>query len=137
PQLAAELARECITYLYRLLFLFYVEARGGEVGVVPMKAEAYRHGLSLESLRDLELVPLTTDRARNGYYIHHSLEKLFQVVHLGWPHSRHRQRGMQFDSGVDLVVPPQRSPLFDRARTPILSSVKLRNFVLQQVIALL
>lgn len=137
PELAAELSRECITYLYRLLFLFYVEARGGEVGVVPMKAEAYRHGLSLESLRDLELVPLTTDRARNGYFIHHSLEKLFEVVHLGWPHSRQRSIDSQLSTAVDLVVPPQRSPLFDRARTPILSSVKLRNFVLQQVIALL
>ena len=139
PELAAELARECITYLYRLLFLFYVEARGGEVGVVPMKAEAYRHGLSLESLRDLELVPLTTDRARNGYYIHHSLEQLFRVVHLGWPHTSRRQRDLdaQLATAVDLVVPPQRSPLFDRARMPILSSVKLRNHVLQQVIALL
>ena len=139
PELASELARECITYLYRLLFLFYVEARGGEVGVVPMKAEAYRHGLSLESLRDLELVPLTTDRARNGYYIHHSLEKLFTVVHLGWPHTSSRQRDLQAQlaSAVDLTVPPQRSPLFDRTRTPILSSVKLRNHVLQQVIALL
>ncbi len=140
PALAAELARECITYLYRLLFLFYVEARGGEVGVVPMKAEAYRHGLSLESLRDLELVPLTTDRARNGYYLHHSLEQLFRVVHLGWPHTgRGSQRNLeaQLATAVDLVVPPQRSPLFDRARTPILSSVKLRNHVLQQVIALL
>jgi len=104
-----------------------------------MKAEAYRHGLSLESLRDLELVPLTTDRARNGYYLHHSLEKLFEVVHLGWPHTTHRQRDIkaQFADAVDLTVPPQRSPLFDRARTPILSSVKLRNHVLQQVIALL
>ncbi len=139
PELAQELARECITYLYRLLFLFYVEARGGEVGVVPMKAEAYRHGLSLESLRDLELVPLTTDRARNGHYIHHSLEQLFTVVHLGWPHKARRQRGLeaQLATAVDLVVPPQRSPLFDRTRTPILSSVKLRNHVLQQVIALL
>ena len=139
PELAAELARECITYLYRLLFLFYVEARGGEVGVVPMKAEAYRHGLSLESLRDLELVPLTTDRARNGFYIHHSLEQLFRVVHLGWPHAGRRQRDLeaQLATAVDLVVPPQRSPLFDRTRTPILSSIKLRNHVLQQVIALL
>lgn len=139
PELAGQLARECITYLYRLLFLFYVEARGGEVGVVPMKADAYREGLSLESLRDLELVPLTTDRARNGYYIHHSLEKLFEVVHLGWPRQSRRQRAIeaQYDAAVDLVVDPQRSPLFDRARTPILSSVKLRNHVLQEVIALL
>jgi hypothetical protein len=137
PELAGKLARECVTYLYRLLFLFYVEARGGDMGIVPMKTDAYRLGLSLESLRDLELVPLATERARNGYFIHHSLDKLFEVVQLGWPVSRQRNIEAQHADAVDLRVAPQRSPLFDRARTPILSAVKLRNFVLQQVIALL
>ncbi len=136
PELAQDLSRECITYLYRLLMLFYVEARGGELGVVPMQAEPYREGLSLESLRELELVPLATKKARDGTYFHQTLEKLFSTIHLGWPQTR--QRGIvaqrQFGDTVDLVLPPQRSPLFDPANTPILRAVKLRNHVLQQVI---
>ncbi|MEZ4383402.1 MAG: hypothetical protein R3A79_18880 [Nannocystaceae bacterium] len=137
PELAAQLSRECITYLYRLLFLFFAEARAGEAGAVPMKADAYRVGLSLESLRDLELVPLTTERARNGYFIHHSLTKLFSVVHLGWPQASQRSIETEYLDAVDLVIPPQRSPLFDKTRTPLITAAKLRNHVLQEVIQLL
>ena len=67
--LARKLTSEALTYLYRLLFLFYAEARGGELDVVPMKAEAYRTGYSLEALRDLEQAPLTTPQAQNGYFM--------------------------------------------------------------------
>ena len=49
--LADEITRECLRYLYRLLFLFYVEARE-ELGYAPMKSDEYRTGYSLESLRD-------------------------------------------------------------------------------------
>ena len=137
PELAAELARECITYMYRLLFLFYVEARGGEVEAVPVKSDAYRMGLSLERLRELELVPLHGDKARNGNYIQQSLDKLFQVIHLGWPTSRQANIQQQLTTGVDLRILPQRSPLFDPKRTPLISAAKLRNIELQKIIRLL
>lgn len=75
--LARNLTRECLTYLYRLLFLFYAEARGGELDLVPMRSEAYRTGYSLETLRDLEQVPLTTPQAQNGNFIDESLDRLF------------------------------------------------------------
>ena len=61
--LARKLTVESLTYLYRLLFLFYAEARGEQVGVLPMKSDEYREGYSLESLRDLEQVPLTTEKS--------------------------------------------------------------------------
>ena len=38
---AEDLTRECLRYLYRLLFLFFVEARP-ELGYAPMKSEEYR-----------------------------------------------------------------------------------------------
>src|SRR5262249_7948761 len=82
--LARNLTVEALTYLYRLLFLFYAEARGDEVGVLPMKSEEYREGYSLESLRDLEQVPLTTEAAQNGYFIDQSLKMLFQLVNEGF-----------------------------------------------------
>jgi len=47
---AAQLSLECLRYLYRLLFLFYVESRP-ELGYAPMTSEAYRTAYSLESLR--------------------------------------------------------------------------------------
>ncbi|MEC9400137.1 MAG: hypothetical protein VX475_21105, partial [Myxococcota bacterium] len=134
-ELAQKLTRECLTYLYRLLFLFYIEARSGELGVVPMRSNAYRQGYSLESLRDLELVPLTTERARNGYYIHHSLEQLFRIVDRGFGDGAQRQlQEAQFET---FEVEGLRSRLFDPEQTPLLSAVKFRNEKLQQVLQLL
>jgi len=137
--LARKLTNETLTYLYRLLFLFYAEARGGELSVVPMKSEAYRTGYSLEMLRDLELVPLNTPQAQDGYFIEQSLEKLFLLVNDGYA-DRPEQLALEgpeiiYEYGFSL--PGLHNPLFDRASTPLFSSVKFRNKVLQEVIQLL
>lgn len=144
-----ELTRECITYLYRLLFLFYVEARGPELGVVPMQSNAFRDGYSLESLRDLELVPLTTDEARTGTFLSESLRKLFHLVQRGHGHGftqRHLAISTLPPAGDErepaalhetFVLRGLRSPLFDEERTPILRAVKFRNQTLQEVLRLL
>lgn len=84
-QVAQKLKTECLTYLYRLLFLFYAEARGGELDLIPMKSDAYRMGYSLEALRDLEQITLTTPDAQNGYYIDESLRQLFRIINDGFP----------------------------------------------------
>jgi hypothetical protein len=60
---ARELTDECLIYLFRLLFLFYAEARAGELRGLPMAAEEYARGYSLEVLRELEQVPLTAPEA--------------------------------------------------------------------------
>jgi hypothetical protein len=175
--LARKLTVESLTYLYRLLFLFYAEARGDEVGVLPMKSDEYREGYSLESLRDLEQVPLTTEAAQNGYFIDHSLRMLFKLVNDGFqpqeqamlfreelPDWWHRPQPVQKRLGFDakqsgslavaeeptnelqeetryldhgFTITGLESPLFDPKRTPLLSSVKLRNVVLQEVTQLL
>ena len=92
-------------------------------------------GYSLESLRDLELVPLTTPQAQEGYYIHHSLQKLFKLIN----------EGHGFAASLNLDGPVHdtfemrglHSPLFDIDRTPLLKGVKFRNKVLQEVLQLL
>ena len=71
-----QLTIECLRYMYRLLFLFYIEARR-DLGYAPMNADVYREGYSLESLRELEQVELRTEEDSNGYFIHASLKKLF------------------------------------------------------------
>jgi len=134
---AQQLTHECVTYLYRLLFLFYVEARGGELGIVPMRSDAYRMGYSLESLRSLELVPLTTQEARDGTYLHESLERLFELVNRGCGRG---QRELTWERETDFntfSIHGLRSALFDRERTPYVSQVKLRNEPLQRILQLL
>ena len=133
---ASELTRECLTWLYRLIFLFYVEARSEELGVAPMKSTAYRRGYSLESLRALETVPLTTPQAQEGNYIDASLRKLFVLLNDGHP----KDAQMALLAGVDTVafrIHGLKSRLFDDADTPILNKVRFRNAVLQKVIELL
>ena len=76
------LAIECIRYMYRVLFLLYIEARP-ELGYAPMGSEAYRLGYSFERLRDLEMLELETEEARQGFTIDLWLKRLFEMVHGG------------------------------------------------------
>ncbi|GKT10530.1 N-6 DNA methylase [Desulforhabdus sp. TSK] len=127
-----KLTRECLRYLYRLLFLFYVEARP-DLGYAQMKSEEYRTGYSLESLRDLELVPLTTAESRNGFFIHESLQILFNLVFSGFSPQQ-----LATTAGKPIFrMQPLKSHLFDPANTPLLSRVRFRSFVLQRVLELL
>ena len=54
----SEVKDDCLTIIYRLLFLFYAESRD-ELEILPVDDEVYKLGYSLESLRDLEMVRLT------------------------------------------------------------------------------
>ncbi len=138
-ELAPKLTSECLTYLYRLLFLFYVEARGGELGVVPMKSDAYRQGYSLETLRDLELVPLATEQSRNGYFLQDSLRTLFRILNDGFPEDAGQSRMLAIDDlhHDTFEIAALNSPLFDDTRLEILKGVRFRNQVVQEVLQLL
>lgn len=133
-----QLTFECLRYLYRLLFLFYLEARP-ELEYIPMKSDAYRSGYSLESLRDLELIPLAGEESRNGYYLHHSLQTLFDLVFNGFNHVP-KTAEFQFEDAPlhhTFRMVPLKSHLFDPEKTPLLNRVKFRNAPLQRVIELL
>jgi len=133
-KLAGKLGQEALRYMYRLLFLFYIEARP-ELGYAPVDSEAYRKGYSLEHLRDLELVRLTGDESLNGYYIHESVQTLFRLIRDG------------FDGGDPNILAGSLhntfqiraldSALFREGATPLLEKVKLRNEVLQRVIRMM
>ncbi|MHB1047984.1 MAG: Eco57I restriction-modification methylase domain-containing protein, partial [Thermoanaerobaculia bacterium] len=134
-EMAKPLTEECLRYLYRLLFCFYVEARP-ELGYAPMKSEEYRTGYSLEALRDLELQDLTTEESKNGYFLNDSVATLFRLVYEGFSHEE-KQTVLGADQGTDrhtFRMEPLRSHLFDPERTPLLNRVRFRNHVLQKVL---
>jgi len=138
--LARDLSVECLRYMYRLLFLFYIEARP-ELGYAPMNSEEYRTGYSLDSLRDLELVQLTSEQERGGTFIHKSLNLLFKLVYEGFPRAANAQ-AQQLELGDTprhhaFSMTPLKSHLFDPAKTPLLNRVRLRNDVLQRIIELM
>ena len=131
-KLAGKLGLECLRYMYRLLFLFYIEARP-DLGYAPMNADAYRMGYSLERLRDLEMVPLHSEEALDGFYLHDSIQLLFRLIRDGFDGTSGK-----FRYGQDAFhIRKFDSALFREGATPLLDKVRLRNRVLQPVIRLM
>lgn len=118
---ARELKDECLEMVYRLLFLFYAESRA-DLEILPIKDRTYQKGYSLEMLRDLEMVPLTTDSSRNGYFFSESLWKLFDFLHTG------------SDLKDGFQMRPLDSPLFDNSSLKQLKDIQFRNKILQEIV---
>lgn len=128
---AKQIALECLRFMYRLLFCFYLESRP-ELRFLPMGAEPYLRGYSVDFLRDCEEVQLDDEQARNGYFLDASLRQLFDLIYKG--------REVSFSAGTvsdDFEIAPLKSHLFDPERTPLLSKAHFRNVVLQDIIRLL
>ncbi|MGJ0320816.1 Eco57I restriction-modification methylase domain-containing protein [Aliarcobacter cryaerophilus] len=126
--LESDLTRESLRYMYRLLFLFYIESRP-ELGFIPSKSQAFIKGYSLETLRDLELMPLLTDSDKNGYFFDESIRLYFDMIYNGRESHRVNLTGKEL-----FTIAPLKSHLFDPVKTPLLNGVKLRNHLWQEII---
>jgi hypothetical protein len=122
---ANSLKDDCLTMVYRLLFLFYAESRE-DLDILPSNDTVYEQGYSLEMLRDLEQVPLNTASSQNGYFFHLSLYRLFSLLNNGYRESQPETKSFKIRH-LD-------SPLFDDTKLHYLLKVKLRNSVWQDVI---
>ena len=148
-----QLKIECLRWVYRLLFVFYIEARP-ELGYIPIGSDVYREGYSLEALRDLEQTEFTTEVDENGTFIDRSIRRLFTLLWEGYPVQKEVQREFDLttaseprflqETGVlegilhnTFRLPALKSHLFDPERTPMLNGVKFRNSVLRQVLELM
>lgn len=127
-----QLSKECLRYMYRILFLFYIEARP-ELGYLPSDDETWRMGYSLDSLRDLESVRLTTEESRRGEYFHQSLQRMFSLIYKGNQVSRQKDDLHESNANA-FTLQGLDSHLFDPAKTPLLNRVTFSNETLQQVI---
>ena len=121
----AKVKDDCLTIIYRLLFIFYAEARP-EIGILPMNDEIYAKGYSLDILRDLEQTPLKSDQERNSYFFNDSLWTLFRLICEG-----HHDADNQF---VSFSVRKIDSPLFDDSQLKVLQGVRFRNCIWQEII---
>lgn len=132
-----DLSLECLRMVYRLLFMFYIEARP-ELGYVPIgKSEVYLKGYSLESLRELEMKKLVTPESRNGHYFDKTLRRLFSLVAQGCGFGE--QLNVQAMAGAkdSFALAPLDSRLFDETTMPLLAKVKFPNHVWQTIIRLM
>lgn len=131
---AEDLSDECLRYMYRLLFLFFVESRP-ELKYAPVGDDAYLDGYSLEGLRDLELIPLVSESERNGSYLHESIDRLFRFFEEGTPVHDGLSIADATKDGFEIEKLP--STLFDPAKMPLLKQVVFPNYILQRVIELM
>ncbi|WP_413167873.1 hypothetical protein ACL6C3_14330 [Capilliphycus salinus ALCB114379] len=137
-----ELKIECLRWVYRLLFVFYIEARP-ELGYAPMGSDVYREGYSLETLRDLEQTELISTEDESGYYIDTCIRRLFALLWSGYPEEAKQLNLLEpgeFSAQPihnTFHLPALKSHLFDPKRTKMLNGVKFRNRVLQRVLELM
>jgi hypothetical protein len=124
-----ELSRECLRYMYRLLFLFYAEANP-RLNLLDMRNPIYATGYSLEALRELESVPLRTMTDREGSYLWESLQRTLDLLYTGLDLADEER-------GTGLRLPAVKVSLLDPESTPLLNGLRLRNEAVQQVIRLL
>ena len=103
----------------------------------PINATAYLKGYSLERLRDLEMTRLTSEEALNGYYLHHSIQTLFRLIHEGFRGSGGDLLAQGNPQSHGFEIRPLDSRLFRPEAMPLLNKVMLRNHVLQRVIRLM
>ena len=123
----SEVKDDCLTIIYRLLFLFYAESRD-ELEILPVDDEVYKFGYSLESLRDLEMVRLNSDASRNGYFFDDSIHHLFSLLSDG-----HNAKAADGNS-KSFRVRPIDSPLFNDKNLHHLAGVCIRNIKWQEII---
>lgn len=123
----SEVKDDCLTIIYRLLFLFYAESRD-ELEILPVDDEVYKLGYSLESLRDLEMVRLNSDASRNGYFFDDSIHHLFSLLSDG-----HNVKAADGNS-KSFRVRPIDSPLFNDKNLHHLAGVRIRNIKWQEII---
>jgi hypothetical protein len=107
---AEHLRHEALVFVYRILFCLYAEARGGELGVLPINDDVYRLGYSLEALRDLADSGEMPVVAEDGTYYHAHLKRLFSLINKGFEPIRVPPTTEAAEPWVP--VKPEQLPLF-------------------------
>lgn len=139
PVDAGELTLECLRYMYRMLFVLFIESRS-ELGYAPTKVEAYMKGYSLESIRDIvEDVREDVDDINDGFYINETISKLYDLIYNGYPNDESKLREYQkLESLHDIfVIEPLKAHIFDPDYTKMINNSKLRNSVMVRIVKLM
>lgn len=139
PVDAAQLTLECLRYMYRMLFVLFIEARP-ELGYAPINEQVYASGYSLESLRDIaESIRNDTEEVGEGFYLYETLSKLYELIYTGYPQKESVYNKVKSLESVHniFVIPPLKAHIFDPEYTPMLVNAKIRNSVMLRIIDLM
>ena len=139
PVDAGQLTIECLRYMYRMLFVLFIEARP-ELGYAPINEQVYASGYSLESLRDIaESIRNDTEEVGEGFYLFETLSKLYELIYTGYPQKESVYNKVKSLESVHniFVIPPLKAHIFDPEYTPMLVNAKIRNSVMLRIIDLM
>ena len=130
----AELAKQALRYLYRILFLLFAEA-SPELEILPTGSPEYDEGYGLARLRELVLDPPVTHAARNGTHLYESLQLLFNLVDKGHNPEAESAEGYNSDATEPgLSFRNLSADLFLPSATALIDEVKLSNEALNKVL---
>ena len=141
PVDASELTLECLRYMYRFLFMLFIEARP-ELGYAPMKSQAYVQGYSLEGLRDVcDRVREASEVVSEGYYIDDTLKELFHMTYYGYPEKLEEykkaleiEKTSMYDA---FTIEALKAHIFDPEYTKMITQARLRNCAMIQIVDLM
>lgn len=139
PVDAGQLTLECLRYMYRMLFVLFIESRP-ELGYAPIKAQSYYSGYSLESLRDIvDNIRDDVNEVGDGYYLHETLAKLYELIYNGYPKTEDElKKATCSDSLHDMfLIAPLKAHIFDPEYTKMITAAKLRNSCMLRIIDLM
>lgn len=136
---AGELTIECLRYMYRILFMLFIEARE-ELGFAPMKSDVYQKGYSLEGVRDVcEHVRDLSAEAAEGYYIDETISSLFEMIYMGYPDNPvEYKKALKIESPRHMfTIEPLKAHIFDPQYTKLINEAKLRNITMLKIVDLM
>lgn len=139
PVDAGQLTLECLRYMYRMLFVLFIEARP-ELGYAPIKAQSYYSGYSLESLRDIaDNIRDDVDEVGDGYYLHETLAKLYELIYDGYPKTEEELKKATGSNSLHdmFLIAPLKAHIFDPEYTKMITAAKLRNSCMLRIIDLM
>lgn len=139
PVDAGQLTLECLRYMYRMLFVLFIESRP-ELGYAPIKAQSYYSGYSLESLRDIAAsIRDDVNEVGDGYYLHETLAKLYELIYDGYPKTEEElKKATSSNSLHDMfLIAPLKAHIFDPEYTKMITAAKLRNSCMLRIIDLM
>lgn len=139
PVDAGQLTLECLRYMYRMLFVLFIESRS-ELGYAPIKAQSYYSGYSLESLRDIaDNVRDDVNEVGDGYYLHETLAKLYELIYDGYPKTEEELKKATGSNSLHdmFLIAPLKAHIFDPEYTKMITNAKLRNSCMLRIIDLM
>lgn len=139
PVDAGQLTLECLRYMYRMLFVLFIESRP-ELGYAPIKSQSYYSGYSLESLRDIaERIRDDIQNVGEGTYLCETLSKLYELIYSGYPANEEELLKYSKEQGLHdmFVVAPLKAHIFDPEYTSMVTAASIRNSVMLRIVDLM